>query len=160
MSAHVYSVPCQTEVRRKDVLKWKTIDLSYKLSVTCGGNVNYCKSVHHSIPTRGNREHPGNFQNKSVSSPFNWVSGIFSSWPNWRREEGLFWRVQEGEGTTLWDYPQEHLVVIRDEKVSPFVKFEIILHFLCFLLYPLANKHCRTWSSTINFWIDFGTYQK
>ena len=51
MSAQVYSVPCQTEVRRKDVLKWKTIDLSYKLSVTCGGNVNCCKSVHHPIPT-------------------------------------------------------------------------------------------------------------
>ena len=27
----------------------------------------------------------------------------------------------------LWDSPQEHLVVIRDEKVSLFVKFEIIL---------------------------------
>ena len=28
------------------------------------------KSVHHPIPTRGNKEHPGNFQNKSVSSSF------------------------------------------------------------------------------------------
>ena len=38
----------------------------------------YYKSVHHSIPTlpvgTGNREHPGNFQNKSVNSPFNWNS--------------------------------------------------------------------------------------
>ena len=40
------------------------------LSLTCGGNVNYYKSVHHPIPTRENREHPGNFQNKSVSSAF------------------------------------------------------------------------------------------
>ena len=39
---------------------------------TCGGNVNY-KSVHQPIPTRENREHPGNFQNESVSSAFNWV---------------------------------------------------------------------------------------
>ena len=27
--------------------------------------------VHHPIPTRENREHPGNFQNKSLSSAFN-----------------------------------------------------------------------------------------
>ena len=66
MSAQIYSVPGQTERRRK-----KSIDLSYKLSLTCGGNVNHYKSVHHPIPTRENREHPGNFQNKSVSSPFN-----------------------------------------------------------------------------------------
>ena len=30
-------------------------------------------------------------------------------------------------GTALWDYPQEYLVVIRAEKVSSFVKFDIIL---------------------------------
>ena len=35
------------------------------------GDVNYYKSVHLPIPTSKNREHPGNFQNKSVSSPFN-----------------------------------------------------------------------------------------
>ena len=40
-------------------------------------------------------------------------------------------------GATLWDYHEEHLEVIRDEKVSPFVKFEIILPFLSFLLGPL-----------------------
>ena len=50
--------------------------------------------------------------------------------------------------------------VIRDEKVSPFVKFELILPFLCFLLYPLRNKHCRTWSSMINLWIDSRTCEK
>ena len=32
-------------------------------------------------------------------------------------------------------------LVIRDEKVSPFVKFEIILPFLCFLLDTITNKH-------------------
>ena len=48
----------------------------------------------------------------------------------------------EGERreATLQNYPQEHLVDIRDEKVSPFVKFEIILPLLCFLLDPLTNK--------------------
>ena len=51
MSAQVYSVPSQTEGRRKAILEWKSIDLSSKLSLTCGDNVNYYKSVHHPIPT-------------------------------------------------------------------------------------------------------------
>ena len=70
MSAPVFSVPGLTERRRKASLEWKSIDLSYKLPLTCGGNVNYHKSVHHPIPSRENREHPDNFQNKSVSSAF------------------------------------------------------------------------------------------
>ena len=36
--------------------------------------------------------------------------------------------------------PRAHLVVIREEQISPFVKFEIILHLLCFLLYLLTDK--------------------
>ena len=35
-----------------------------------------------------------------------------------------------------------NLIDIRHEKVSPFVKFEIILPLLCFLLDPLTNNHC------------------
>ena len=71
MSAQVYSVPGQTEWRSKAFLEWKNIDLSDELSLICGGHVNYYKSVHLPIPTRETREHPGNFQDKSVSSPFN-----------------------------------------------------------------------------------------
>ena len=41
---------------------------------TCGDNVNYYENVHHPIPTPENGEHPGKFQNKSVSSAFNRVS--------------------------------------------------------------------------------------
>ena len=70
MSAQVYSVPGQTEGRRKTSLEWKSIDLSHE-SLTCGGNVNYYKSVPLPIPTREYREHPENFQSKSVSSTFN-----------------------------------------------------------------------------------------
>ena len=55
---------------------------------------------------------------------------------------------------------QEHLVVTRDEKLFPFVKFEIILPLLCFLPNPLTNKHCRTWSFMINLWIDSRACQK
>ena len=58
MNAQVYSVPGQTEGRRKAFLEWKSIDLSS----TFRGNVNYYKSVHHPILTRGNKEHPGIFQ--------------------------------------------------------------------------------------------------
>ena len=66
MSDQVYSVPGQTEERRKAFLKWKGIDLSHEISLTCGGNVNCYKSVHQPIPTHENREHPGSFQNEPV----------------------------------------------------------------------------------------------
>ena len=49
----------------------KNIDLSSKLSLRCGGNVNYYKSVHRHIDNRANREHVGKLQNKLVSSSFN-----------------------------------------------------------------------------------------
>ena len=40
------------------------------------------------------------------------------------------------------------------------MKFETILPLLCFLLDPLTNRHCRTWSSMINLWRDSRTCQK
>ena len=52
MSAQVYSVPGQTEGKRKAFFEWKSIELSCELSLTCWVNVNYYKSVHHPIPTR------------------------------------------------------------------------------------------------------------
>ena len=73
MISQIYLVPGQTAGKRKAFLELKSTDLSYKLSLTCGGNVNYYKCVHRSISTRWDREHVGNFQNKSLSSPFNWV---------------------------------------------------------------------------------------
>ena len=51
MSAQVYSVPDQTEGRRKAPLEWVSIELSSKPSLTCGGNIKYYRSVHHLIPT-------------------------------------------------------------------------------------------------------------
>ena len=71
MNARDYSVPGQTDVGRKVFLEWKCIELTYELSLTCRDNVNYYKSVYHPIPTNESVEHPGNFQNKSVSSVFN-----------------------------------------------------------------------------------------
>ena len=39
MSTQVYSVPDQTEGRRIVFLEWTSIDLSSKLSLTCGDNI-------------------------------------------------------------------------------------------------------------------------
>ena len=64
MSAQVYSVPDQTE-RKEGLGKTWTYPITYLLHVRV-----MLKSVDHPIPTCGNREHPSNFQNKSVSSPF------------------------------------------------------------------------------------------
>ena len=46
----IYSVPGQTE-GRSAFLEWAIIDLSSKLSLTYGSNVNYYKIVHHPIRT-------------------------------------------------------------------------------------------------------------
>ena len=76
----------------------------------------------------------------------------------------FFWQKLKGEKislngargeATLWDYLQEHLVVIKGESS---VKFEIILLLLWFLSEALTNKHCRTWSSMINLWINGNRY--
>ena len=50
MGARVHSVPGQTEGSAKVFLEGTSINLSSKLSLTWG-NVNYCKSVPHQIPT-------------------------------------------------------------------------------------------------------------
>ena len=71
MSGQEFSVTGETEVERRAFIEWKSTNLSSKPFFTCGCNVNYYKSVHHSIPTCGNREHSRNFQNKSVDPPFN-----------------------------------------------------------------------------------------
>ena len=133
--------------------------LNYLLHV--GGNVNYqlkkCLSSYSYSACR-NREQLGNFQNKSVSSPFSWVHRYILVFPTWRGEEGLFWGVKEGHPHC--EITPKSLVVIRDENVSFFVKIEIILPFLCFLLDLLINRHCRTWGSMINLRIDSRTCQK
>ena len=44
---------------------------------------------------------------------------VYSSWPNWRGEENLFLEGARKEAALL-DYPQEHLVVIKNEKSLSF----------------------------------------
>ena len=93
----------------------------------------YCSSTY-SYSACGNKENPGSFMNKSVSSPFNWVSIYFLFLAKLNRKERIFDSAR-GEAV-LWDYSQEHLVVIKDEKVCPFVKFEIILPLICCFTFP------------------------
>ena len=93
----VYSVPGQTQRKKKAFFEWENVDLSYELSFTCGVIVNYYKCVHHPIPNCENREHPGNLQNKSVSSAFNLVSRYILFLAKLRGKAGLSWRVQKGE---------------------------------------------------------------
>ena len=98
MSAQLYYVLGQTEGRRKPFLEWTGIDLYSELSFAYGGNVNYCKSAHHHIPTLT----VGIRNTMTIFKTSHWAllsfecTGIFFSWPNWREEKGLFWRVQEG----------------------------------------------------------------
>ena len=147
MSGQVYYVPGQTEERSKVFLEWTSKDLSSKLSLICEGNVNYHKSVHYPIPIL-----PVGIGStllaifKQISKlyfqPFNWVSRYILFLVK-LKERGRPFLEGARMGTTLWDYPQKFLVPIRDEKVSPFVKFEIMLPALCFLLDPLTKKHIR-----------------
>ena len=88
----------------------------FKLCVTCGGTVNYYKSVYHFIPTLPVGK------SKTLSTECD----VYLFLAKLKGRKKLF---LEGErrGTTLRDCPQELLVIERDEIVSPFVKFEIIL---------------------------------
>ena len=60
-------------------------------------------------------------------------------------------------GATLWHYLQEHLVGVRDEKVS-FCEIWDNPTPPLFLVELLTSKHCRTWSKldmiNLNSWID------
>ena len=93
----------------------------------------------------------------SIDLSSNWVSRCILFLAKLQRRGRPFLEGTRRE-TALWDYPQEHLVVIRDEKVCLFVKFEIILSLLCCLLDLLTNKHCRK-SFMINLCIDSRTCQ-
>ena len=94
----VYFIPGQTKGRRKTFLERTSIDLSSKLSFTCGRNVNSYKSVHHPIPTLSvGTENtlailkPNQKALLSIECP-----GIFSFWWKWIPEEDLFGECKKG----------------------------------------------------------------
>ena len=87
---------------------------------------------------------PWQFSKQITKLSFQLTFQIYSVLAQTEREKKAFLEGCKRRGTTLWDYPPERSVFIRYEKVSPLVKFEIILPVLCFLLDPLTNKGCRT----------------
>ena len=116
-SAQIYSVPGETEGRRRPSLEWTSIDLSSKLPLTCGGNVNCYKSVHHPSPTLpvGIGNTLGIFKTNQLRSPFNWVRRYVLFLAKLKRI-GRPYLEGKRRGSPFWDYPQEYLVVMRDEK--------------------------------------------
>ena len=130
----IYYVPGQTAGRRKAFSERKSIYLSSKQFRTCWGNVNYYKSVYHPITTRGNREHPGNFQNKSVSLPFNWVSRYIIFLAKLKIRGRPF--LEGARRGCVVRLPQRPLGCYKTWKSLSFVKFEIILPLLLFFIKP------------------------
>ena len=146
-------------MRGKAFLKRKSIDLSYKLSLINGSNVNYYKSVHHPIPT-----HPMGTGSTLEISKTNQQTllliefpDIFPSCPNCRGKN-VFGRVQKG-GPHCEITPRV-LDWYKRWKSLSFCKIWNNLPLVCFLLDLLTNRHCRTWSSMINLWRDSRTCQK
>ena len=56
-----------------------------------------------------------------------------------------------GGGVECEITPESTCLLLKIKKISPFVKFEIILFLLCCLLYCLTNKYSSAWSYRINF---------
>ena len=126
-------------------MEWKSIDLSSKLSLTCGHYV------------AGYREHIGNFQKKSVSSPFNWVSRYILFLGKLKRR-GYVKGCEKG--SHIVRLPRRALACLKRWKNLSFCKTWNNFTLPLFLIRPLTNNHCRTWSCMINLCIDSRTSQK
>ena len=149
-------------MRGKAFLKWtRSIDLSSKLSLTYRGNVNYYKSVQHPIPTLpgGNREHPGNFQNKSVNSLFNWASRYILFLPKLKGKERPFLEGCKKEDHIARLSPRA-LGWCKRWKSLFFCKIWNNLTPPLFFIRPIKNEYCRTWGSMINLWMDSRNCQR
>ena len=100
-------------------MEWKSIDLSSKLYLTKRGNVSYYYRVFIIL-----------------------IVGIGISWQFSKQISKLSFQLSVQKYSLLGQREGERVqeggnTIIRDEKVSPFVKFETILSFLCFSLDPL-----------------------
>ena len=88
---------CPSEVRGNVFLKWASINLSSKLSLTYGSNVKYYKSIHHPIPTlpMGNGT-PWKFSKQVSKLPFQLSFQTYSLLDQTEGErEALFGRVKQ-----------------------------------------------------------------
>ena len=94
MTIQIYSVPCQTVGKRMTFLERTSIDLSSKLSPTCGGNVNYYKSVH-PIPTLPVRI-PWQFSKQISKLSFQLSVQVYSLLGQIEREKTFFGGCKKG----------------------------------------------------------------
>ena len=156
MSVQVYSVPGQTEGSRKEFLKWTSIDLPSKLSLTSGGNVNYYKNVHHPIPTLpvGIGKNPGNSQNKSLRSPFISVSKYFLFLAK-LKGRGRHFLEGSRKGATLWEWCDRTKITkyklrvtsSKFESTSENSKVQVQIHEFKITSYEFKSKSFRIiWS--------------
>ena len=109
--------------------------------------------LRYSYSASEDRENPGNFQTKSVNPPFNCISRYIFSLPKQQGKEKPFLKGWKERNHIVRLSP----VVLGCHKIwknLSFVKFEIILPILYFLLDPLTNKHCKKWSPITNLWRD------
>ena len=134
------------------------MDFSFKLSLSCVGNVNYYKSIHHPIPTRGNRGASLQFSEQISKLSFQLSVQVYSLLGQIEEQTKGFFGGCKNWGGHIVRLHSRSIGFLKKWKVSPFVKFEIILTLL-FLLELLTYNHCRTWSSMINMWTDFRTSQ-
>ena len=104
-------------------LEGASIDLSSSLSLTYWGSSSF-----YSLSVR-------------VYSLFGQIEG---------KRRIFFEECKDGGGHSM-RLPQEHLVVIRDEKNIFFCEIQNNSPLVCYLLNPLTNKYSRAWSSMINF---------
>ena len=119
---------------RRPFLERARIDLSSKLSLTYGINVNHYKSVHHPLSNMPVRIGNTRQLSEQISKLFFQVSvQVYSLLSQTEGERKTFFR-----GWKKWGY---------------------IVSYCC-LLDPLTNKNCRGWSSMINLWIDSRICQK
>ena len=130
-------------------MEWTSIELSSKLSLTCGVNVNYYKRVRHHILTVS----PGIENTLTILQANQYCVSRFILFLAKFRAIRMFLLEGLQSRATLW----EHLVVIREEKLCSFVKFKIILSPPCFLFDPLTNKQWKTLILIMNSWIDSST---
>ena len=126
------------------------------------GNVNYYKSAYHPIPTLPVRK--GNIRQfkKQISKiSFQLSVQVCSLLGKSEGEKKTFLGgCKKGAGGQIMRFHPRVLDCHKRWTISPFLKLEIILPLLCFLLDPLTDKQWRTWSSMINLWIDSRTCQK
>ena len=118
--------------------------------------INYLLHMVVIIPTPENKEHPANFQNKSVSSPFSRVTRYILFLAKLKGRGRLFWRVQEGRPHC--EITPRALDCHKTWKIIFFCEIWNNSDPPLNLLDPLTNKHCRTRSSMINLRIDSRTY--